>query len=298
MDRYHAMRVLVRIADTGGFAEAARQLHLSPPAVTRAVAGLEELIGARLLTRTTRSVKLTEAGQRYVEDCRRILAAIEEAEASAAGSFAKPTGVLTITAPVLFGQIYVMPIVTEFLDTYPEVTGRTLFLDRVTNLVDEGIDVAIRIGHLPDSSYSAIKVGSVRRVICGSLDYFERRGAPKHPSDLAGHRIIAATSAWTSLEWRFGRGGATAVHVKPTLFCNSNEAAIIAARSGWGLTRVLSYQIGLDLLEGRLQTTLDEFEEEPLPIHVVHPEGRNASAKVRTFLEFTAARLRANRLLN
>jgi DNA-binding transcriptional LysR family regulator len=298
MDRYHAMRVLVRIADTGGFAEAARQLHLSPPAVTRAVAGLEELIGARLLTRTTRSVKLTEAGQRYVEDCRRILAAIEEAEASAAGSFAKPTGVLTITAPALFGQIYIMPIVTEFLDTYPEVTGRTLFLDRVTNLVDEGIDVAIRIGHLPDSSYSAIKVGSVRRVICGSLDYFERRGAPKHPSDLAGHRIIAATSAWTSLEWRFGRGGATAVHVKPTLFCNSNEAAIIAARSGWGLTRVLSYQIGLDLLEGRLQTTLDEFEEEPLPIHVVHPEGRNASAKVRAFLEFTAARLRANRLLN
>lgn len=298
MDRYHAMRVFVRIADTGGFAEAARQLHLSPPAVTRAVASLEDLIGARLLTRTTRSVKLTEAGQRYVEDCRRILAAIEEAEASAAGSFAKPTGVLTVTASVLFGQIYVMPLVTEFLDTYPDVTGRMLFLDRVTNLVDEGIDVAIRIGQLPDSSYSAIKVGSVRRVMCGSPEYFKRNGVPRHPSELAGHRIIAATSAWASPEWRFGQTGKTVVHVRPSLLCNSNEAAIIAARSGWGLTRVLSYQIGPDLLEGRLQTTLEEFEEESLPIHVVHPEGRNASAKVRAFVDFAAAGLRANRLIN
>ena len=298
MDRFHAMRVLVRIADTGGFAEAARQLHLSPPAVTRAVAALEDLIGARLLTRTTRSVKLTEAGQHYVEDCRRILAAVEEAEASAAGSFARPTGLLTVTASVLFGQIYVMPLITEFLDTYPDVSGRLLFLDRVTNLVDEGIDVAIRIGQLPDSSYSAIKVGSVRRVMCGSPGYFERNGVPKHHADLAEHRIVAATSAWTSLEWRFGKGGKTLTHVKPALFCNTNEAAIIAARSGWGLTRILSYQIGPDLLSGRLQTTLDDFEEDALPIHVVHPEGRNASAKVRAFVDFAVERLRANRFIN
>lgn len=298
MDRYHAMRVLVRIADTGGFAETARQLHLSPPAVTRAVAALEDLIGARLLIRTTRSVKLTGAGQRYVEDCRRILIAIEEAEASAAGSFASPTGLLTVTASVLFGQIYVIPLMTEFLDTYPDVSGRLLFLDRVTNLVDEGIDVAIRIGQLPDSSYSAIKVGSVRRVMCGAPEYFERHGIPKHPSDLAQHRIIAATSAWTSLEWRFDRLGRTVTRVKPALFCNSNEAAIRATRSGWGLTRVLSYQIGPDLQDGRLQTTLEEYEGEPLPIHVVHSEGRNASAKVRTFVDYAVARLRANRLIN
>jgi DNA-binding transcriptional LysR family regulator len=298
MDRFHAMRVLVRIADTGGFAEAARQLNLSPPAVTRAVAGLEDLIGARLLTRTTRLVKLTEVGQRYVDDCRQILAAMEEAEAAASGSYARPTGVITITASVLFGQIYIVPIVTEFLDAHPEVTGRLLFLDRVTNLVDEGIDVAIRIGHLPDSSQTAVKVGSVRRVICGAPSYFERHGVPDQPSDLTRHRIIAATSAWTSLDWRFGRDSRTVAHVTPALFCNSNEGAISAARSGWGLTRVLSYQIGPDLLSGALQTTLDDFEEEPLPIHIVHPEGRNASAKVRAFVDFAAVRLRANRFVN
>lgn len=298
MDRFHAMRVLVKIADTGAFAEAARQLHMSPPAVTRAVAFLEEAIGARLLTRTTRSLKLTEVGGRYVEDCRRILTAIDEAEAAAAGSYAKPTGVLTVTASVLFGQIYIMPAVTEFLDLHPGVTGRMLFLDRVTNLVDEGIDVAIRIGHLPDSSHSVIKVGTVRKVICGAPDYFEKHGVPRTPQDLAEHRIVAATSAWTSLEWRFGGSDTTSVHVRPALFSNSNEAAISAARSGWGLTRVLSYQIGQDLLEGQLQIVLGEYEEEPLPIHIMHPEGRNAPAKVRAFVDFLAAKLRANRLIN
>jgi len=292
------MRVLVRIADTGGFAEAARQLNLSPPAVTRAVAGLEDSIGARLLIRTTRLVKLTEVGRRYVDDCRQILSAIDEAEAAAAGTYARPTGVITITASVLFGQIYIVPIVTEFLDTHPEVTGRLLFLDRVTNLVDEGIDVAIRIGHLPDSSQTAIKVGSVRRVICGSPSYFERYGVPDQPSDLSQHRIISATSAWTSLDWRFGRDSRTATHVTPALLCNSNAGPNSPTRAGWDLTRVLSYQIGPDLLSGALQTTLDDFGEEPLPIHIVHPEGRNASAKVRAFVDFATVRLRANRLVN
>ena len=298
MDRFHAMRVFVKVAETEGFAQAARQLHLSPPAVTRAIAALEDAIGARLLTRTTRSVKLTEVGERYVHDCRQILSAVEEAEASAAGSYAKPTGVLSVTASVLFGQIYVMPIMTAFLDEHPDVTGRMIFLDRVTNLVDEGIDVAIRIGQLPDSSYSALKVGAVRRVICGSPGYFERRGAPSSPGDLADHRIIAANSAYTSLEWRFGSSGKHSVYVKPGLVCNSNEAAIGAARQGWGLTRVLSYQIGPDLLDGKLQTVLEEFEEDLLPVHVVHPEGRSASAKVRAFVDFAAAKLRANRLIN
>ncbi|MBA4045654.1 MAG: LysR family transcriptional regulator [Erythrobacter sp.] len=298
MDRHLAMRVFVRVAEAQGFAEAARQLHMSPPAVTRAVSALEETIGARLLTRTTRSVKLTEAGHRYLEDCRRILIAIEEAEAAAAGSFATPSGTLTVTSSVLFGQIYVMPIITEFLDLYPSVTGRVILLDRVVNLVDEGIDVAVRIGHLPDSSYSAIKVGSVRRVICGAADYFERCGIPDEPHALVDHRIVAATSAWTSLEWRFGRDGSLPVQVKPALFCNSNEAVIGAARAGWGLTRLLSYQIGPDLVSGTLQIVLEQFEQEPLPVHIVHPEGRNASAKVRTFIEFARERLRANRLIN
>ena len=292
------MRVFVRIAETGGFAEAARQLHMSPPAVTRAVAALEDAIGARLLIRTTRSVKLTEAGRRYVEDCRRILAAIEEAEAAAAGSYAAPTGMLTVTSSVLFGQIYIMPIMTEFLDLHPQVTGRMLLLDRVVNLVDEGIDIAIRIGHLPDSGLSAVKVGSVRRVICASPDYLQARGVPRVPADLAGHRIIAATSAWTSLEWRFGARGETAVQVKPALYCNANEAVIAAARAGWGLTRALSYQIGPDLISGNLQIVLEEHEQPPLPVHIVHPEGRNAAAKVRAFVDFARERLKANRVIN
>ena len=266
--------------------------------MSRSVAALEEAVGARLLTRTTRSVKPTEVGARYIEDCREILVSVEEAEAAASGSFARPSGNLTVTASVMFGQIYIVPIMTEFLDTHPQVTGRLLFLDRVTNLVDEGIDVAIRIGHLPDSSYSAVKVGSVRRVICGSPDYFETAGVPSSPAELAEHRIIAATSAWTSTDWRFGKNDKQIVSVTPSLYCNSNPAAIDATRSGWGLTRVLSYQVAPDLVEGRLQTVLEEYEEEALPIHVVHPEGRNASAKVRAFVDFAAERLRSNSYLN
>lgn len=298
MDRINAMRVLVRIADTGSFAETARQLNMSPPAVSRAVAALEDQINARLLTRTTRSVKLTEVGQRYVDDSRAILDAIEEAEAAASGSFARPTGQLTVTASVMFGRIYILPIMTEFLDLYPDVRGKILFLDRVTNLVDEGIDVAIRIGHLPDSSLSAVKVGTVRRVICGSPDYLKNNGVPAEPADLQEHRIIAAATAWTSLEWRFGREKKQSTTICPRLVCNSNSAVIAAARDGWGLTRVLSYQIGPDLMDGSLQTVLDDCEEDPLPVHVVHPEGRNASAKVRAFVDYAAEKLRANRFIN
>lgn len=298
MDRWLAMRVFVSVAETGGFAEAGRKLNMSPPAVTRAIAGLEEVIGTRLFTRTTRSVRLTEAGSRYVEDCRRILTDISEAEASAAGLHATPTGTLVITAPVLFGHMYVMPIITDFLDQYPAMTLRALFLDRITNIVDEGIDVAVRIGHLGDSSLNAVRVGTVRRVVCGSPDYFKAHGMPKIPSDLAHHNIIANTGAWTSLDWRFGRDQKLSVTVHPRFFCNTNEAAIGAATSGWGLTRQLSYQIGPALRDGKLQTILTDFEENPLPIHLIHAGGHHASAKVKSFIDFTAKCLRANRLIN
>lgn len=298
MDRFQSMRVFVRVAEAGGFAEAARQLHLSAPAVTRAVAALEDVIGSRLFIRTTRSVKLTAAGVRYLEDCKRILAEIAEADATAAGIYGTPTGTLTVTASVMFGQLYIMPILTEYLDIYPDVTGRTLFVDRVTNIIDEGIDVAVRIGHLPDSSHSAIKVGMVRRVLCGSPAYFSERGRPASPSDLASHRIIAATSAWTSLEWRFGNAGRLPYTVKPSLFCNTNLAVRDAAVAGWGMTRLLSYQVGAELESGRLETVLDDFEEPPLPIHIVHPEGRLASAKVRAFIDLAVTRLRQNRYFN
>jgi DNA-binding transcriptional LysR family regulator len=296
MDRWQAMGIFVKVAETASFAEAARQLHMSAPAVTRAIATLEEMIGARLFVRTTRSVKLTEGGARYLDDCRRILADIVEAEAAAGGSYATPTGTLAVTASLCFGQMHVLPIVMEYLNLYPTMSVRTLFIDRPVNLIEEGIDVAIRIGRLPDSGFTAIRVGTVRRVVCGSPAYFEKHGVPAAPADLRDHRIAASISAWASPDWRFGQD--QRVTVRPTLQCNTNEAVISAAVAGWGLTRVLHYQIGPGLMAGSLQIVLSEYEEEPLPIHVLHPEGRHAPAKVRAFVDMAVARLRANRFLN
>lgn len=297
MDRLQAMGVFVKVAEAGGFAEAARRLAMSPPAVTRAVAGLEGAIGARLLTRTTRHVKLTDVGARYLDDCRRILAEIGEAEASAAGSHAHPTGVLSVTAPTLFGRIYVLPVLTRYLGDHPAVDGRALFLDRIVNIVDEGMDVAVRIGALADSGLTAARCGTVRRVVCASPAYLARHGRPQDPADLAGHRIVALTHSDAS-EWRFGPDRKTIVPISPRLACNGNDAAIAAATDGWGLTRVLSYQVAEALRDGRLETVLETFEPEALPIHVVHAEGRGASAKVRSFVDYAVAQLRANPLLN
>lgn len=294
MDRLQAMRVFVKVVETGGFAEAARKLYMSPPAVTRAIASLEHAIGARLLTRTTRSVKLTDAGQRYFADCQRILTDLADAEAAAAGSYATPSGTLAITAPVLFGQMHVLPIVMDYLGQHPAVTAQTLFLDRLANLVEEGMDVAVRIGRLPDSDLHAIRVGTVRRVICASPAYLAEHGEPLAPADLAGHRVIANVSAWPSLEWRFGRERKTSVDIHPRLICNLNEATISAAIEDWGLTRVLSYQIDAAVREGRLRVLLADYEEEPLPVHVVHAGGRGPSAKIRSFVDFAVARLRAS----
>jgi DNA-binding transcriptional LysR family regulator len=296
MDRWQAMRIFAKVAETASFAETARQMHMSAPAVTRAVAGLEDTIGARLFVRTTRSVKLTEAGERYVEDCRRILSDIAEAEAAAAGSYATPTGTLAVTASVLFGHMHVLPIVTDYLDAYPTMAARTLFVDRPVNIVDEGIDVAVRIGHLSDSGFTAARVGTVRRVVCGSPAYLETHGVPATPQDLKDHRIAISTGAWASTEWRFAREQRVTVH--PVLQSNTNEAGIAAAIAGWGLTRVLLYQIGPALLDGKLQVVLADHEEPPLPIHVLYPEGRQAPAKVRTFVDMAVAALRGNRLLN
>ncbi|WP_313699937.1 LysR family transcriptional regulator [Achromobacter sp.] len=296
MDRWLAMRVFVKVAETESFAKTARQMHMSAPAVTRTVAALEALIGARLFVRTTRSVKTTEAGGRYLADCRRILGDIAEAESAAAGLYAEPSGTLTVTASSMFGQMYVLPIVTEYLDAFPGMRARTFFVDRPVNIVDEGIDVAIRIGHLPDSGFTAIQVGSVRRVICGSPAYLDSHGAPTAPADLRNHRMVASNSAWASPEWRFADG--QKVVIDAALQCNTNEAAIATAKAGWGLTRVLLYQIGPALLDGTLQIVLSEFEEPALPIHVLYPEGRQAPAKVRAFVDLAVSRLKDNPLFS
>lgn len=296
MDRWQAMRVFVKVAETGSFASTARQMHMSAPAVTRIVAGLEDLIGARLLVRTTRSVKTTDAGSRYLQDCRRILGDIAEAELAAAGHYAEPSGTLAVTAASMFGHLHVLPLVLDYLDAYPGMHARTFFVDRPVNIVDEGIDVAIRIGHLADSGFTAIQVGSVRRVICAAPSYLEKYGVPATPAELKQHRIVVSQSAWASPEWRFAEG--QRVLIDPVLQSNTNESAIATARAGWGLTRVLSYQADPSLQEGALQIVLEAFEEPPLPIHVLYPEGRQAPAKVRAFVDLAVARLRGNPLFN
>ena len=294
MDRWLAMRIFVKVAETQSFAKTARLMHMSAPAVTRIVAALEDLVGARLLVRTTRSVKTTEAGSRYLHDCHRILSDIAEAEAAAAGHYSEPSGTLSITASVMFGQMHVLPIVTRYLDTHPDMRARTFFVDRPVNILDEGMDVAIRIGHLPDSGFTAIQVGSVRRVICGSPQYLAAWGIPTEPADLKNHRIVASNSAWASPEWRFANGHR--IIIDAALQCNTNEAAIATAKAGWGLTRVLSYQIGPALLDSALQVVLSDFEEPPLPIHVLYPQGRQAPAKVRAFVDLAVSQLRENPL--
>ncbi|MDX0895652.1 LysR family transcriptional regulator [Sinorhizobium medicae] len=290
MDRWQAMRIFVQVVESGGFAPAAKVLHMSPPSVTRAVVQLEGLIGTRLLIRTTRSLKMTAAGEGYLADCRRILAEIAEAEANAAGSFTAPAGLLTITAPVLFGRIHVLPVILDFLDGYPAMQVKTVFVDRVTNLVDEGLDVAIRIASLPASGLVARRIGSVRQVLCGSPDYFARFGEPGSPHELAGHRIIGREGLFGHSEWLFGRDSSIRIPISPRLICNTNDAVLSAAVAGWGLSRFQSYQVAADIRAGRLKVALADYEREPVPIHIVHAEGRMVSARVRAFVDFAAGR--------
>jgi DNA-binding transcriptional LysR family regulator len=295
MDRLQAMTTFVAVVDSGGFASAARKLNLSPPVVTRAVAELEERLGLRLLTRTTRVVRVTDAGARFAEDCRRILAEIDEAETAAAGTHAAPRGTLTLTAPVLFGQLYVTPILVSYLQQFPEVDAQCLFLDRVVNVVEEGIDVAVRIGELPDSSLQAVRVGRVRRVLVASPAYLQAHGVPQRPEDLATHTIASATGVSPVSEWRFNDAGTPFVQrLQPRLRTTTNDSAIAAAVAGLGITRLLSYQVAAHVRSGALQMVLEDFETAPIPVQVVHHEGRRATQKVRAFVDLAVAALRAD----
>ena len=299
MDRFHLMTVYVAVAEEESFAAAARRLHMSPPAVTRAVALLEERLGVRLLTRTTRLVRATEAGARYLEDSRRILLEVNEADEAAAGVNATPRGHLAVTAPMLFGKLYVMPIITAYQRIFQETTVSALFVDRVVNLLDEGLDVGIRIGQLPDSTLRAIRVGQVRRVVCAAPAYLASHGIPKTPADLAGHQIIAATAISTGSDWIFANGGEKLrVKLNPRILVNTNDGALEAAKDGFGLTRLISYQVANELAAGQLKTVLSRYEDAPLPIHVIHREGRHRSAKVRSFVDFAVEKLRTDKALN
>jgi DNA-binding transcriptional LysR family regulator len=299
MDRFHLMNVFVAVAEAESFAGGARRLNMSPPAVTRAVLALEERLGVRLLTRTTRVVRVTDAGARYLEDARRIITEMDEADAGAAGINATPRGQLAVTAPVLFGKLYVMPIIADYQSAFAQTTVSALFVDRVVNLIDEGMDVGIRIGQLPDSSLRAIRVGRVRRVVIGAPSYFAEHGIPQAPEDLVQHRLVAASGISPTNDWVFQSAGKQrTVRVQPRIVVNTNDGPLEAARQGYGLTRLLSYQVALQLATGELQTVLGDHEGADLPVHVIHREGRYGSAKVRSFVDLVVERLRADKALN
>jgi DNA-binding transcriptional LysR family regulator len=286
MDRIETMQAFVTVADHKGFAPAARKLGLSASAVTRMVAALEERVGARLLQRTTRSVMLTDAGERFLERARRILADVEEAEGAVQAERTQPTGRLVVSAPLGFGRRHVTPLMSTYLKRYPDVAGDLRLSDRMVNLVEEGIDIAVRIGHLPDSSLVARAVGDMRRMVVASPDYLAAHGEPHHPSEIAAHRTVHFGALSAAPDWRFVEDGREVrVACAPRFTTNSADAAIYHAEQGGGLTRVLAYQAAEGLASGRLKAVLVDYEIAPLPIHLVYPTSRLLSAKVRAFVD-------------
>jgi len=286
MDRIDAMQAFVTVADLRGFAPAARKLGMSPSGVTRLIAALEERLGARLLQRTTRQVALTDAGARYLERARRILSDVEEAESAAEGERTRPGGRLVVSAPNGFGRLHVSPVVSAYLQRYPQVAADLRLSDRMINLVEEGVDLAVRIGHLPDSTLVARHVGEMRRIVVASKDYLKRRGEPKTPEAIAEHDTVHFGAMTAEPEWRFvSEGREISVSSTPRFTSNSADAAIQYAEAGGGLTRVLAYQAAASLKAGRLKTVLEAYAPPALPIHIVYPTSRLLSAKVRTFID-------------
>jgi len=286
MDRIDAMQAFVTVADLKGFAPAARKLGLSPSGVTRLIAALEDRLGARLLQRTTRQVTLTDAGARYLERARRILSDVEEAESAAEGERTRPGGRLVVSAPNGFGRLHVSPVMSAYLKRYPEVSADLRLSDRMINLVEEGVDLAVRIGHLPDSTLVARHVGEMRRIVAASKEYLKRRGEPKTPEAIADHDTIHFGAMTAEPEWRFvADGREIRISSTPRFASNSADAAIQYAEAGGGLTRVLAYQAADSLKAGRLKIVLAPFAPPALPIHIVYPTSRLLSAKVRTFID-------------
>jgi DNA-binding transcriptional LysR family regulator len=305
MDKLEGMRIFVAVAEARGFAPAARQLGMSAPAVTRAIAALEAHVGAQLLRRSTRQVALTEAGARFHADCKRILSDVAEAEASASGAHAVPQGLLAITAPQLFGRMHVAPLLVAFLARHPQVSARSFFTDQVVHLLEEGLDVAVRIGHLPDSGLTAVRAGHVRRVVVASPAYLAEHGVPRTPAELSQHRAIGFSQhSASSAPWVFyppgrkARADGETAEPKIQHVTNANEVSIGAALAGLGLSRALSYQVADDVLAGRLKIVLADHEPAPIPVQLVYVEGRRAAAKVRAFVDFAVESLRSRPVLN
>ncbi|NKB57772.1 MAG: LysR family transcriptional regulator [Alphaproteobacteria bacterium] len=298
MDRIQTMSAFVAVAEEAGFAPAARRLGVSPPSVTRAVSELEIRLGARLFYRTTRSVRLTETGERYLADCRRILTEIEEADRHAAGIHAAPQGLVMISASALFGRIYVAPILLDLLDQYPGISFNTLFVDRIVHLIEEGVDVAVRIAELPDSSFSAIRVGSMRRVICASPEYLAAHGTPERPQELRDHETINSAHMALGGEWTLETNGKRfGVKLNSRLTVNNADTAIAGAVAGRGITRVLYYMIAQQLEAGTLKIILEDYELPAAPVHVLHKEAGHTSARTRAVVDYLAEQLRKEPVL-
>ncbi|WP_304168380.1 LysR substrate-binding domain-containing protein [Phenylobacterium aquaticum] len=291
MDRLDALRAFVAVATQQSFVEAARRLRLSPSAVTRGVAQLEDSLGLMLFHRTTRSVTLTERGRIYLEDCRQILDELDQADRRVRGEDAQPRGELAVAAPILFGRLHILPIVNGLLAEHRDLSVRLSLSDRNVQLAEEGIDVAIRIGELADSSLIALRLGEVTRVLVASPAYLAARGRPAAPAELADHDLITFEGIGPASDWRPGAG-----RQEPRLSVNSADAALAAAEAGLGITRALSYQVKAGVEAGRLVPVLQAFAPPPIPVSALHPARRVASANVAAFMSAARARFRAHPL--
>jgi DNA-binding transcriptional LysR family regulator len=292
MDRLAAINVFVAIAEAGSLSAAGRRLGMPLSTVSRYLAALEDQVRVRLITRTTRDLVLTESGRHYLESCRRIVAELEAAELRLAGEHEEPQGELAVTAPVVFGRLQVLPVVVEFLRMFPRVTARLLLVDRTVDLIEEGLDVSVRIGALPDSSLIATRVGSIRHITCASPAYLVSRGRPSSPQELRNHDCISFTALSPVERWSFAGPKPQRVNLHPRLTVNTAEAAIDAAVAGLGITRVLSYQAARPVAAGSLRLILENFEPEEMPVNILHREDRLPQAKVESFIAFAVPRLR------
>ena len=295
MDRLELMSILVTAAEAGSLSAAARRLGTPLTTVSRKVSELEAHLKTRLLNRSSRRLTLTDAGRSYVADCKRILEDVREAERAASGEYSAPKGDLIITAPIVFGRLHVLPMITAFLKAHPDIDIRIVLADRMVNFMEDHIDLAVRIGELPDSSLVATRVGAIRRVVCGSPAYFAARGTPKSPSELATHACVTFEGLMSPHTWTFRMGKAdmpVAIHSR--LIVNTAEAAIDAAIAGVGITRVLSYQIANSMRIGALVLALEEFEPSPWPVSLVYTGQRLLPLKLRAFLDFAVPRLKAS----
>ncbi|MEJ2466477.1 MAG: LysR substrate-binding domain-containing protein [Candidatus Thiodiazotropha sp.] len=295
MDRLEAMQMLVTVTEQGSFSGAARALNVPLATLSRKVSDLESLLGARLLTRTTRKLTLTDAGIAYVASARRILEQVEEAEREASGEFTQPKGELVLTAPIMFGRLHVLPVVAEFLSEFPEISVRLHLGDRNVDLLDDHVDMAVRFGRLPDSSMVATAIGDMRTVTCANRAILERYGIPERPDDLLDCPCVTVETPLPSPGWQYfvpGSDTALEIPVVPRLTVTTTEAAAQAAIQGVGITRLLHYQVADPVVRGELQIVLEAYEPEPVPVHLIHASRGRMPLKMRRFLDFAAPRLR------